>query len=396
MRVIARAAVAAFLILTGAAAPAGADIFRVRGIDTRAEAETAAAAQGPALARGQAKALERLIERLTAPRDRYLLPPPTAEEAETLVSGLEVEAQANSATAYSATITVTFDAGQVRDYFRARGVQHVESRTRSSLVIPLWRDAQGVRLWADNPWLQTWQARDFSDELTPLATPLGDISDIGGVNASQAASLDAAALGAMARRYRLDRVLVVYARPTGQGFAAQLRELDFAQGGKIVDGGRLAAPDLGALRDRVFNSLQNEWKQSLTAASGAKSDLVLSVRYATLAEWLRLENALGGAALLSDVRLEALSKDGAMVRAVHRGAIEQLRLELRERGVALTPEAEDARGREPVFRVEALDRASARADQRDAAGAAAPRAASRAPQGANASSIPRPPGYDGP
>ncbi len=390
MRAIARAFVVAVLTAVASAAPAAADIFRVRGVETQAEAETAAAAQGPALALGQARALERLTNRLTAPRDRYLLPPVTPEEAETLVAGLEVEEQANTATSYSATITVTFDPGQVRQYFRDRGVQHVESRTRPSLVIPLWRDGEGVRLWANNPWLALWQARDFSDELTPLTTPLGDISDIGGVSASQAVSLDAAALGAMARRYRLDRVLVVYARQGSGGAMAQVRELDFAQGGKVVDGGRLTAPSLAQLRDRVFDSLQTEWKQSLTAATGAKSDIVLSVRFATLAEWLRLETALGGAALLSDVRLEALSNDGAMVRAVHRGAIEQLRLELRERGVALTPETADAR--EAVFRVEALGRASARG--------AAPAAASGAPAGAPRTGadggIPRPPAPSSP
>ncbi len=405
MRAIARA-VARVVALAAAtalfsAAPASADIFRVRGVKTEAEGETAAAAQGPALALGQARALEQLTNRLTAPRDRYLLPPVTSQEAETLVAGLEVEEQANTATSYSATITVTFDPAQVRQYFRDRGVQHVESRTRSSLVLPLWRDSEGVRLWANNPWLSTWQARDFSDELTPLATPLGDISDIGGVTANQALSLDSAALGAMARRYRLDRILVVYARQGSGGAMAQVRELDFAQGGKVVDGGRLTASNLGELRDRVFDSLQTEWKQSLTAATGAKNDIVLSVRFGTLAEWLRLETALGGAALLSDVRLEALSNDGAMVRAVHRGAVEQLRLELRERGVALTPEPAAANARETVFRVEALGRASARGDAPppSPAGAAPAGAASGATTGGAGrpdAAIPRPPGRSGP
>ena len=69
---------------------AATDLFEVKGVKVDVTAKTAAAAREQALAEGEAKAFRLLIDRLTLPADRGLLPELTRHEISSLVKEFSV------------------------------------------------------------------------------------------------------------------------------------------------------------------------------------------------------------------------------------------------------------------------------------------------------------------
>lgn len=66
---------------------------------------------------------------------------------------------------------------------------------------------------------------------------------------------------------------------------------------------------------------------------------IFSVRYASLDQWNRIRRALASVKGVDDVRIDAVARDGAMVAIQHSVGIEELRAEMRRRGLTLSDES---------------------------------------------------------
>ncbi len=332
MRVVLTALFAAVAAAFGASAQ---DVFTVAGVKVDATAASGAAARDVALANGQAAAARRLFERLTLPEDQGLLPVVDSTFANQLVTGMQVQNEKASGTRYIATLTFSFDPASVRAVLRGADTPFVESRSRPVVVVPLWRENGETRLWSDNPWLDALRNGGFDRELVPLIAPVGDLEEISNLPAEAVARLDTVRLESLAKRYGADRVLVARAQPSGSGAGASLTEVRFGEGAAIIDRGVLGARALDELATRTAAVLQEEWKRRAIVRGGGTNEVRISVLYDGLADWRRLQTALGGASLIEDARLDAMTRDGALMTVNHRGRPDQLALELSERGVDL-------------------------------------------------------------
>lgn len=323
------------------AAPALADVFTVSGVEVDATADSAANARDLALAQGQREAANRLVARLTLPEDAAFAPEIGQTLATQLVSGFEVEEEKVSGTRYLGVVNVSFDAERVRTWLNGAGVPFVEARTRAVVVAPLWRDGE-TRLWRDNPWLDAWTEARLEGELVPIIAPTGDLGDIAALSPGAARARNLAALQELAARYGSERVLIAEAQPTSSGAYASLSEADFARGGSIVNLGPVAAGELADLVTRASDVLQGRWKRLAIVRDAATADLVVTARFNGLAEWRRLQSAVGGSSLVTDARLDAVVRDGALLALTHRGTRDQLAAVLAERGVSLVQGREGA------------------------------------------------------
>jgi hypothetical protein len=66
---------------------------------------------------------------------------------------------------------------------------------------------------------------------------------------------------------------------------------------------------------------------------------IFSVRYTSLDHWNRIRRALATVKGVDDVRIDAIGRDGAMVAIQHSVGMEELRTEMRRRGLSLTDES---------------------------------------------------------
>lgn len=335
-------AIAVVALVSTHAGPALATPYTVSGVEIDADAGSAFEAQRRALAQGQTIAARRLIDRLTLPEDRMeaQAPPINPSTAAELIAGLQISDEQRSATRYRAEITVDFDPRAVRAYLSGLQIPFVESQAAPVLVVPVLERAGGAQLLT-GPWYEAWLDGGYGDALTPMIAlgsrtgSAGQPAGRGRITAGEALSLNEPALRALADLYGVDAVAVIRAREGGGSVRAGGDLVRFGAGGEgariepiasqIVSGYAQAA-------DAIVEARQSIWKREAIVRGGETGELEVTLLFDSLREWRTLQNAVAGASLIQNARLNALSRTGAAMTITHRGARDQLRAELAARG----------------------------------------------------------------
>jgi hypothetical protein len=339
----------ALMVAAVMAAPAYGQALSVRGIEIDATADTTSQAQRSALADGQVRAAQALINRLTLAEDRMQsdLPPISAETAAGLIAGLQISDEQRSSTRYRGVLSVDFDRRAVRSYLSGFGIAYVESQAAPVLVVPVLETASGYQL-GSGPWHQAWLNGGFETALTPFiafgsrsqsdGSPLGR----GLITGSEALDMDPAALQALARAYGVDAVAVVLARQGGGSVRVSGSILEFGQGGPTRETLPTVAAQ-GGFADaarRLVERREDEWKRASVVRGGEEAALELTLLYGSFDEWRSLQRAVAGASLIENARLDALSRTGAAMTILHRGTRDQVGAELAARGARLEEDAD--------------------------------------------------------
>ncbi|MBL8548104.1 MAG: DUF2066 domain-containing protein [Hyphomonadaceae bacterium] len=327
----------------GAASAQGRDnVYVVAGVRVDETAANAAAAQQAGLAAAQRVGFERLVRRLTIPDELATGGVPQVEPAtlDRLVSSVDVEEERRSGTRYIGRLTVRFDPSGVRTLLRQFNLTVVDTRTAPILVAPLVAD--GTAEETATAWREAWINGGFGDELVPLATAPAALQ---GAPAWQSAQSFAQAAAASS-------VLYATLRVQGGTVTATLVEVDSnarRERGEVT--ARIASDDPNALRaalsslaDQASLRIQNDWKARVATGGGQRGRISASALYTSQAQWEQIKDALGGAAqtLISEIRIEAVGRQGALVSFSFVGDRNQLASELQRRGVTLADTAQGA------------------------------------------------------
>ena len=317
-------------------ADANSHVFTVSGVRVDVTAETAAAAREAAHAEGHVKAMEKLLARLL-PRDELgLLRQLKAAEILAFVQDFSVGNERTSDVRYLAELTFRFRPEPIRELLRANGLQHAETMSKPVVVLAIFGIEGEVVLWGEgNPWLATWAARPPGGWLVPLIVPLGDLGDLTAVDAARALNGEVEALGAVARRYDAEDVLITQAVLLGDPLLGQatlqvgtVRLGRFAQQTTIDNyaqpvGG--TAQDLLALAaDAVGATVQEAWKQRNLLRPGSQRQIAVTVPVTQLAELIEIKRRLVGVAAVRGSKVTALSRSKAEMAVTFVGEDEQL------------------------------------------------------------------------
>lgn len=309
------------------------DPFTVVGVRVDAQAATVTEAQKAALIKGQVQAAEILIERITDPSARQASSYQglDADTAGPLIRGLEVNNERRSATRYLGDVSIAFNPSAVKQLLDGYGLTMMTSQSRERLVLPVLR---GEPLLNGNGWERTWQTNRFANALTPVR----------GLSQSQAAGLlldaqtaEAATLEGLAdlgARTGADHILVATAQQTSGGVFVRLTDvqLDTQQRTELGSVSGRTAEDAA---NKVVALLETNWKRAQMSASNDIVQMPVSVLYRTQADWLALQDVINTASQIKDARLDAVSKDGAVMTLSYAGDVEMLRNELAFKGVKL-------------------------------------------------------------
>lgn len=329
---------AAILSAVYSIAAMAADPFTVSGVPVDATGATAIEAQTMAMSEGQAIAAQVLINRLTLKSERDSKPaaPLETETIARMIRALEVANEKRSASRYLGDITVAFNPAQVQATLHDLGLNMISTQSRERLVLPV---LGGQNLWTPNAWSAAMQNGAFAHSLTPLRTAkMGDgaerlIDNVG----VRSGNMDA--LRAIGARYGLSQVLIAEATPGAAGIRVSLTDiaLDTGQARGL---GTVTGADYNLASWAVIEALESDWKQASVSLAENAENMVVSVLYRSHAEWLQLQEAINGSAQIQGARLDALSKDGALMTLTYGGDIERLRNELAFKGVRLERDPE--------------------------------------------------------
>jgi hypothetical protein len=302
-------------------------------------------ARAAAIAEGQRRALRQLVQRLAPQADPTRLPQLDDQRLQQLVRGVEFANERSGADRYSATLTVAFAPDRVRAYLGEAGITVGEAKGLTILVIPVWRNAQGVApLEERNAWREAWERNavqsDASSGLRAIVFRADD-TDRRLATSEQVFVADVVVLARLAERYRTAVVVVAML----QGDAA---------GGMTVEGLRydsstgarspllkLEAVAPGGLEDaarKQLASLEDEWKAINAVRRDTQNTLDAVVPIRDLAQWVRLRQRLQGLPAVKRLVIRSLETERAEIRIEHYGTTEELQRALAVIGADLQRE----------------------------------------------------------
>ncbi|HVZ99758.1 MAG TPA: DUF2066 domain-containing protein [Caulobacterales bacterium] len=337
-------AVFAAVILTAAlcafsAAPASAldrsNVFAVGGVNVDETAANSAAAQQQGFASAQRLAFMRLARRLTPPEEQARIPMPQLDQAaiERMVVSVDVEQERRSGTRYLGRLAVRFDPAQIRNTLRSAGFTVLETRTAPVLVVPV--ATADVAPETAAAWREVWATGGYAQELAPLIVAPGDLTGAPDWAAAQPYARAEAAASALYVTLRVSGANATAAAVDVNAGGARDRGAISATIGGAGDAAAIRAA-LQSLADQTNARVQNEWKAQ-SATGPVRSRISATAIYADEASWERIKQALQGAAatMISEIRIEAVGRDGALISFTFTGRLEQLGAELNRRGVSL-------------------------------------------------------------
>lgn len=310
-----------------------ADPFTVAAVRVDATADTAIDAQLKATEAGQVRAAQILVERLTLPSERQSkgLPDITIDVARSMIRGQSIGNEKRSARRYLGDITVAFNPSRVQSFLRDNGLTMIATQSRESLVLPI---LNGGSPWADNGWSAAWRDGGHQFALTPVKTAPKDALTDGLVTASQARAGDKSALSRTARQFGVDQILIAEASGSAGNISVTLS--DFAvDSGQRRNLGTVTAGSFSAAATAAIVGLENNWKEASVSLAANAQDMSVSVLYNSLEDWTMLQSVINNSAQIQEARLDALSKDGAMMTLTFGGDMGRLATELSYKGVQI-------------------------------------------------------------
>ena len=326
-----------------------ADLFSVS-VPVDATAASATAARDAARADGQRKAYTALINRLTLARDRSRLPAATDTTLNQVIQGFEVANERRSSVRYLADYKFHFRPDAVEQLLRERGVPFAETASKPVVVLPVLKNA-GARpmLWDDpNPWRDAWSHSPPAQGLVPVKVPLGEVEDVGAIDAATADAGDDAHLQAFAANYDHDDVLVTRAtiKSGGGAKSVDVNTTRFVPGSPGGEQSWVATYTANAgesdqdflIRAVVGTEAQVEdtWKQANIVDYSQSATLVVNVPAEDLNGWIAVRQRLATTNAVQRTDLISLDHHGGRLALHYVGSADQLRVALAQNNLALS------------------------------------------------------------
>jgi hypothetical protein len=326
---------------------AEADLYTVSDIDVDVTAESAVAARDQAIMLAQRLAYEKLLKQLADADAIASLPQLDDNQIADLVEDFDVVSERTSTVRYIGEFNFHFRADAVRGLLEQSGVRYAVLTSPPVLVLPvLTADGQSV-LWSDsNGWYNAWQARPNAGSLVPVKLPLGDLADMGAIDAPDALAGNVSKLVPFAVRYGAQSALVVEAKLTEDAAAGTARlELDARryEGQGPVEGFTDAVEGPAGDRDalyaqaieRVMQQVQTAWKQQNLVSSTVQQTVAVAVPIADYRGWLDIRRRLAQIDTIQRVDVRSLRTDMARLDIVYVGDLAQLEQALETRSLAI-------------------------------------------------------------
>lgn len=329
-----------------AGAADGDDLFQVLDVRVDETDQTATEARGKALAAGERRAWDVLVERFVDPQQKRPLPDFSQQEIGDAVKDFWVTEEKTSAVRYIATLNYNFRPDAVRRVLGSHGVRYTTAQSKPVLVLPVYVAGSETRTSAQaNPWWDAWTGVR-GRPLLPVRLPSADSVAQAQVGAEQILSGDRSRLADLAQRNGAEDVLVAVATPVvGDGGARQLKVSSVRQtaSGPVPLGDHtfpVDGPDgeTEAMRQAVVAvvaDLDIAWRRGTAAPSKPSSRTTVLVPTGSLERWVSLWRRLVALPDVQKVSLLSVGRDDAHVMIVAPGNTDQLTAAMAKIGLGL-------------------------------------------------------------
>ncbi|HUR43468.1 MAG TPA: DUF2066 domain-containing protein [Aestuariivirga sp.] len=348
-----RALVAASLLLAFggfaalAAGPVETNIFAVQGVPVDVTSTDATTAKNQALMDVQVKAFITLIERLGSPEIAQELAKLKPEEIAVYLKSLSIEQENSSPGRYIGTFTVRFLPAKIQQLLESYGVRVPARQAPPIIVLPVYREASGSKLWEDNLWRKAWLDLRAEQALVPIIVPIGDLEDTETLTEEDALNDDPIKLEAIRRRYGASSLVVAVAEPAaGGGIHAVITgnttlgrvtfdKIYTSEEGTLEQSAALAAGRFHAVMMEKYKANETE-AEALAQNPDAPLSIAVAVTFESPTEWNRIRSRILSTPNVIGVDVSTLSAEGAVIRLIYRNNLPSLQDNMLRTGLALS------------------------------------------------------------
>jgi hypothetical protein len=327
---------------------ASGNTYSIGGIDVDVTAADAIQARNQGIREAERRAVKLLVERMVAPEDRARVPALDDRRLDSLVRGVEFAKERTASNHYVATLNVVFSAEPVNAWLGEVGVHVVETVARRALVVPLWKDRNGVEPLDDrNAWRDAWAALDTSASAVPLTVVRGDQLDQNELSVEEAFVGDVSALSRLNERYHSPTIIVAIVegdKTSGQLTVGGIRY--DSQTGARSDIPKTTIADASQLADaakKMHARLDEEWRSVASVRRDEQAALDIQVPIRTLGDWVAVKQRLGSVPSVKNVVVRTLEADHADIHLDYFGSPDQLQKTLGQVGLQLDKDADQWR-----------------------------------------------------
>jgi len=337
-------AVALFAVLPEGVAQAqiaNGNAYTIGGIDVDVTGADALKARDQAVREAKRKAVGLLLERMVAPEDRSKVPPVDDTRLETMVRGVEFANERTAANRFIGTLNVVFGADQVKAWLSQAGVSVAETVARPALVVPLWKDKNGVEPLDDtNAWRDAWSKLDTSGSAVPVTVVRGDQLDQNAISVEEAYVGDVSALARLDQRYRQPVIVVAIVEGNKESGPLSIGGFSYdTQTGARRDIPKTTATDSSQLADaasRMQAKLDEDRRGVGVVRRDSQDAIDVVVPIQTLSDWVQVRQRLGAVPAIRNVSVRTLETDHADLHVEYFGTTDQLQRVLAQAGLQLS------------------------------------------------------------
>jgi len=322
--------------------------YAVGGVDVDITAADALRARDEGVRDGERRAVKMLVERMVAPEDRAKVPPVDDQRLQGLVRGVEFARERTAGNHYMATLNVVFAADAVKAWLGGAGIGVVETVARAALVVPLWKDKNGVEPMDDrNAWRDAWQGLDTSGSAVPVTVVRGDQLDQNALSVEEAYVGDVSALARLNERYHAPTIIVATVDGNKDSGPLTVGGLRYdTQTGARSDIEKITVDDARQLPDaakKMHDRIEQEWRSVAVVRRDSQASLDATVPIRALGDWVQVRQRLGAVPAIKNVSVRTLEADHASVHLDYFGTPEQLQQTLAQAGLQLDKDADQWR-----------------------------------------------------
>ncbi len=345
-----------FVILLAAFAISGAaraqiannNTYTIPGVEVDITGTDAVKARDQGILEAERRAVKMLVDRMVAAEDQSKVPPLDDTRLQSLVRGVEFARENAAGNHYQATLNVVFSAAPVKAWLSEAGIGVAETVARGALLVPLWKDKDGVEPLDDrNAWRDAWQGLNTSSSAVPLTLVRGDQLDQNALSVEEAYVGDVSALSRLNERYHAPTVIVAIVDGDKKGGPLTVSGIRYdAQTGARSDIPKVTVDDASALPDaakKMHDQLEERWRSIAVVRRDSPASLDVTVPIRALSDWVQIRQRLGSVPAVKSVSVRTLETDHADLRLDYFGTPEQLQQTLAQVGLQLDKDADQWR-----------------------------------------------------
>jgi len=323
---------------------ASGNTYTIGGVDVDVTAADAVQARQQAIREARQKAVKLLVERMVPAEDRAKVPPVSDQRLDSMVRGVEFASERTAGNRYIGKLGVVFGAEPVKQWLGEAGISIAETVARAAVVIPLWKDKDGLQQLDDrNAWRDAWTGLDTLGTSVPVAMVRGDQLDQDAMTVEQGYVGDVTALARLNERYRAPVVIVAIAEGDKAGpikVGGVRYDMQTGARSQLLSLTVQDASQLGDAARKIHAKLDEDWRGLATVRRDQQAGLDVYVPIRALSDWVQVRQRLGGIPAIKSVVVRTLEADRAELRLDYYGNEEQLQKLLAQAGLQLEKDAD--------------------------------------------------------